>query len=117
MTDTVIDRLIEEIERSYAELTQQLSDPEVLADRSRYTAIARRHAELTEAHALALQYREAERAAAEADEMLAAGDEPRRRDARLPAAGAPRQPPAGSTSSARRSACRCSHATPTTPRT
>ena len=68
----VTDRLIDEIERSYAELTDQLSDPEVLADRGRYAAAARRHAELTEAHGLALQYREAERAAAEADEMLAA---------------------------------------------
>jgi peptide chain release factor 1 len=71
MTD-VIDNLIDEIERSYAELTEQLSDPELLADRSRYTAAARRHAELSDAHALALQYREAERAAAEAEEMLAA---------------------------------------------
>jgi peptide chain release factor 1 len=71
MTD-VIDNLIDEIERSYAELNEQLSDPELLADRSRYAAAARRHAELAEAHALALQYREAERAAAEAEEMLAA---------------------------------------------
>ena len=71
MTD-VIDNLIDEIERSYEELTQQLSDPELLADRSRYTAAARRHAELGEAHALALQYREAERGAADAEEMLAA---------------------------------------------
>ena len=71
MTD-VIDNLIDEIERSYAELTEQLSDPELLADRGRYTAAARRHAELAEAHALALQYREAERAAADAEEMLAA---------------------------------------------
>ncbi len=68
----VTDRLIDEIERSYAELTEQLSDPETLADRGRYAAAARRHAELTDAHGLALQYREAERAAAEADEMLAA---------------------------------------------
>jgi peptide chain release factor 1 len=70
MTD-VIDNLIDEIERSYEELTEQLSDPELLADRSRYTAAARRHAELSDAHALALQYREAERAAADAEEMLA----------------------------------------------
>jgi len=68
----VTDRLIDEIERSYAELTGQLSDPEVLADRGRYAAAARRHAELAEAHGLALQYREAERAATDADEMLSA---------------------------------------------
>ena len=71
MTD-VIDNLIDEIERSYEELTQQLSDPELLADRGRYTVAARRHAELGEAHALALQYREAERGAADAEELLAA---------------------------------------------
>ena len=69
MTD-VIDKLIDEIERSYAELNEQLSDPELLADRGRYALAARRHAGLSEAHALAMQYREAERAAAEAEEML-----------------------------------------------
>ena len=68
------DKLIQEIERSYAEVTGQLSDPEVLADRSRYAAAARRHAELEPVHALAEQYREAERAVAEAEEMLAGGD-------------------------------------------
>ncbi len=75
MTD-VIDKLIDEIERSYEELTEQLSDPELLADRARYAAAARRHAELSEAHALALQYREAERAAADAGEMLGADGDP-----------------------------------------
>ncbi|HMK91853.1 MAG TPA: PCRF domain-containing protein, partial [Thermoleophilia bacterium] len=73
MTD-LIDRLVEEIERSYAEVTEQLSDPEVLADRARYAAAARRHAELAEGHALVLQYREAERAVAEADELLTTDD-------------------------------------------
>ncbi len=68
----VTDRLIDEIERSYAELTEQLSDSELLADRARYAAAARRHAELSEAHALALQYREAERGIADAEEMLGA---------------------------------------------
>jgi len=71
----LIDKLVEEIERSYAEVTEQLSDPDVLADRTRYAEAARRHAELAEAHGLALQYGEAERAVAEADELLAAGDD------------------------------------------
>jgi len=73
MTD-LTDRLVEEIERSYAEVTEQLSDPEVLADRARYAAAARRHAELAEGHALVVQYREAERAVSEAEELLAADD-------------------------------------------
>ena len=63
--------LIDEIERSYEELTRQLSDPEVLADRGRYTAAARRHAELADVYALTREYREAERAAADAEELLA----------------------------------------------
>jgi peptide chain release factor 1 len=74
MSDPVIDGLIDEIERSYAEVTEQLSDPAVLGDRNAYAVAARRHSELSDAHALAVQYLEAQRAVAEADEMLA-GDE------------------------------------------
>ena len=69
----MIDRLIDEIERSYGELTGQLADPAVLADRARYTAVARRHAALQAAHELVQRYREAERAVAEAEELLADG--------------------------------------------
>jgi len=71
-----ITRLVEEIERSYAELTEQLADPEVLGDRTRYAAAARRHAELQAAHDLVVRYREAERAAAGAESLLGAdGDD------------------------------------------
>jgi peptide chain release factor 1 len=68
---TPIDKLIAEIERSYEELTGQLTDAEVLADRRRYAAVARRHAELQGAHELVVRYREAQRAAAGAEELLA----------------------------------------------
>ena len=34
---TVIERLIEQIEQRYDELTEQLADPAVMADRSRAT--------------------------------------------------------------------------------
>ncbi len=70
-----ITRLVEEIERSYAELNEQLTDPEVLGDRARYAAAARRHAELQPAHDLVARYREAERAAAGAETLLEADDE------------------------------------------
>ena len=66
----MVTRLIAEIERTYAELTEQLSDPAVLADRKRYADAARKHADLEEAHALTLQYREAEQAVSEAEELL-----------------------------------------------
>jgi peptide chain release factor 1 len=67
------DRLVEEIERTYEEVTGQLSDPAVLADRKQYAAAARRHAELAAAYELTLRYREAEKAVADAEELLAAG--------------------------------------------
>ncbi|MGH2978587.1 MAG: peptide chain release factor 1 [Solirubrobacterales bacterium] len=71
---TVIERLIEQIEQRYSELTEQLADPEVLADRARYTDVARGHRELSAAHALAQEYRRAESDAAGAEELLEGGD-------------------------------------------
>jgi len=67
------DRLVEEIERTYEEVTGLLSDPAVLADRRQYAAAARRHAELAAAYDLTRRYREAEQAVADAEELLADG--------------------------------------------
>jgi len=66
--------LIRDIERTYKELSEQLSDPDVLADRRRYADAARRHAELTELQELTRQYHAAERQVTEAEELLASGD-------------------------------------------
>ena len=66
----MIDKLIDEIERTYGELTGQLADPDVLGDRARYTSVARRHAELQATYDLVARYREAERTAAEAETLL-----------------------------------------------
>jgi peptide chain release factor 1 len=70
---TVIERLVDQIEERYRELEQQLSDPDVMSDRSRYADIARSHRELAEAHELAKQYRIAESNAAGAEELVAEG--------------------------------------------
>ena len=119
MTD-VIDNLIDEIERSYEELTEQLSDPELLADRG---ATPRRRAATpssAEAHALALQYREAERAGRRRRGDARRRRRPTRRPTTRCATTCSRsstRAAAGSTSSPKRSACRCSRATPTTTRT
>jgi len=67
----MIDKLIDEIERSYGELNAQLADPDVLGDRARYAGVARRHAELQASHELVVRYREAGRAADEAEALLA----------------------------------------------
>jgi peptide chain release factor 1 len=70
----LIGRLIEQIEERYRELTEQLADPETIADRARYTGLARSHRELQEAHRLVEEYRRAESDAAGAEELLRGGD-------------------------------------------
>jgi peptide chain release factor 1 len=70
----MIERLIEQIEQRYRELMEQLADPEMIADRSRYAAVARSHRELEAAHGLATEYRRAESDASGAEELLQGGD-------------------------------------------
>jgi peptide chain release factor 1 len=70
----MIERLIEQIEQRYRELTEQLADPETLADRARYTGVARSHSELEQAHRLAEEYRRAASDAAGAEELLQGGN-------------------------------------------
>ncbi len=70
---TTVDDLIAEIERSYAELTEQLADPGVLGDRVRYAEAARAHAELQPVHELARGYREAQLTVTDAEALLADG--------------------------------------------
>jgi peptide chain release factor 1 len=71
---TVIERLVEQVEERYRELEQQLADPEIMADRSRYADVARSHRELGDAHELAKAYRIAESNAAGAQELLDEGE-------------------------------------------
>jgi peptide chain release factor 1 len=65
-----VDNLIEEIERSFTELTAQLADPAVLADLPRYTAAARKRAELEQVYELTQRYRAAQQQVADAEGML-----------------------------------------------
>jgi peptide chain release factor 1 len=52
----MIDRLAQEIEDKYAALMNELADPEVLRDPSRYAEVSKAHADLEEAHQLAAEY-------------------------------------------------------------
>jgi peptide chain release factor 1 len=70
----MIAKLIEQIEERYQALTKQLADPVTIADRERYTSVARSHRELEEAHKLAEEYRRAESDAAGAEELLQDGN-------------------------------------------
>ena len=75
MTD-LLSRL-DELERTYDELTDALGDPEVLADTTRYTTAAKRHAELAEVVAVYREYRQVSDDAEVARELAAesGGDE------------------------------------------
>jgi peptide chain release factor 1 len=70
----LVERLVEQIEQSFAEVERELSDPEIANDRERYAPLGRRHKELSEAHALGLRWREARAAIDDARELLAAGE-------------------------------------------
>jgi peptide chain release factor 1 len=73
----VIDDLVTQIEARFAELQQELSDPAVIGDRTRFTAASRAYRELEPAAALAARYRRAADDLAGARELLAEdGDDP-----------------------------------------
>ena len=107
----MVEELVSQIETSFKELEEQMSDPEVIADRERYAEVGRAYRQLQAAAELARQWRAATDDAAVAEELLDqdGDDADTRRELSRPAS-APR-------SSKRRSASRWSNATPTTTRT
>ena len=70
-----VEGLVSQVERTRAELSQALSDPDVASDRKRYADLTRRYAGLEEAAQLAVRWRDASGRAAEAREMLAEGED------------------------------------------
>jgi peptide chain release factor 1 len=71
----VIEELIEQIEARFAELGEQMTDPEVIGDRNRYAEVGRAYRQLEPAAKLAEQWRRARDDAAGAEEMLAEGED------------------------------------------
>jgi peptide chain release factor 1 len=69
----MIERLAAEIEEKYATLLEQLSDPDVLRDQSRYAELSKAHSDLESAHLLAAAYREVKQSLRDADTMLSEG--------------------------------------------
>jgi peptide chain release factor 1 len=67
----VIERLVEQIEDRFTELSQQLADPEVIVDQRRYAEVGRAYRQLEPAHELAAEWRRATDDAAGARELLA----------------------------------------------
>jgi peptide chain release factor 1 len=66
----VITQLVDQIESRFAELSEQMSDPEVIGDRQRYAEVGRAYRSLEPAHRLAVEYRRLVDDAAGARELL-----------------------------------------------
>jgi peptide chain release factor 1 len=72
----VIQKLVEQIESRFAELSEQMSDPEVIGDRERYAEVGRAYSALEPAAELAREWRTASSDAAGAREMLSEDEDP-----------------------------------------
>jgi peptide chain release factor 1 len=66
----MITQLVDQIESRFNELSEQMSDPEVIGDRQRYAEVGRAYRALEPAHQLALDYRRLVDDAAGARELL-----------------------------------------------
>jgi peptide chain release factor 1 len=71
----MIEQLVEQIEARFAELEGQMSDPEVISDRSRYAEVGRGYRELQPASELAARWRTLRDDLEGARELLAEGGE------------------------------------------
>ena len=77
----MIEDLVEQIETRFAELGEQMTDPEVISDRERYAAAGRAYRQLEPAAKLAQQWRRARDDAAGAQELISEdGDDPELRE-------------------------------------
>lgn len=76
----MIDDLVSQIERRFADLQQQMTDPAVINDRERYAEVGREYRRLEPAHQLGVEYRHAVDDAAGARELLAEGEDPELRE-------------------------------------
>lgn len=70
----MLEQLEEKLIR-FQEITQKLSEPDVLADRAKFQELAKEHAVLSEIVECYNRYKQATQRLQEAEEMLAAGDE------------------------------------------
>src|SRR3954453_7799256 len=69
----MIDRLVEQIESRFAELSRQMTDPDVIGDRNRYAEVGREYRRLAAAARLAEEWRRAKGDADGARELIAEG--------------------------------------------
>ncbi len=71
----MIEDLVEQIETSFAELGEQMTDPRVIGDRERYAEVGRAYSRLESAAKLGVEWRHARDDAAGAEELLSENGE------------------------------------------
>ena len=76
----MIEKLVEQIESRFDELSTQMSDPDVIGDRERYAEVGRAYSALEPAHELAQEWKRASSDAAGAREMLSEDEDPELRE-------------------------------------
>ena len=76
----MLDELVSQIEARFQAVSEQMSDPEVIADQRRYAELGREYRQLEPAHRLAVEYRHAADDAAGARELLGEGEDPELRE-------------------------------------
>src|SRR4051794_6041613 len=76
----MVEKLVEQIEARFAELSEQMSDPGVIGDQRRYAEVGRAYSALEPAHQLAREWRKRSDDAAGARELLRDGDDPELRE-------------------------------------
>jgi peptide chain release factor 1 len=76
----MIESLVDQIESRFAELSRQITDPEVIGDRQRYAEVGREYRRLEPAAKLAEQWRRATDDAAGARELLDEAEDPEVRE-------------------------------------
>ena len=76
----MVEELVKQIESRFEELSNQMSDPEVIGDRERYAEVGRAYRQIEPANALAQEWRKAADDAAGARELLEDGEDPELRE-------------------------------------
>jgi peptide chain release factor 1 len=76
----MVEELVKQIESRFEELSNQMSDPEVIGDRERYAEVGRAYRQIEPAHGLAVEWRKAADDAAGARELLEDGEDPELRE-------------------------------------
>ena len=69
-------KVLEQVEKRFSELSDNMADPGIVSDRNRYRQLAKEHSDLSEMIRLGREYRDILRQVEENDELLRSSDDP-----------------------------------------